>query len=109
MRDAVGEDGQLTAAGPGNDDTDEFLDWLQTYQRVAITLDDEGAKEPGKVILSGDLPNAAPGLARQQLAGVHDPGRVAADLHRAQQLDAQLADLVGQVRRRGRAPPRGGG
>ncbi|MDA0168084.1 hypothetical protein OJ998_03230 [Solirubrobacter taibaiensis] len=61
VRDAVGEDGQLTAAGPGNDDTDEFLDWLQTYQRVAITLDDEGAKEPGKVILSGDLPTAAVG------------------------------------------------
>ena len=39
-------------------DTDEFPDWLQTYQRVAITLDDEGAKEPGKVILSGDLPTA---------------------------------------------------
>ena len=56
MRDAVKEDGQLTAAGPGNDDTDEFLDWLQTYQRVAITLDDEGAREPGKVILSGALP-----------------------------------------------------
>ena len=61
VRDAVGEDGQLTAAGPGNDDTDEFLDWLQTYQRVAVTLDDEGAKEPGKVILSGDLPTAAAG------------------------------------------------
>ena len=60
VRDAVEEDGQLTAAGPGNDDTDEFLDWLQTYQRVAITLDDEGAKEPGKVILSGDLPTAPP-------------------------------------------------
>ena len=50
-----------SVAGPGNDDTDEFLDWLQTYQRVAITLDDEGAKEPGKVILSGDLPTAAAG------------------------------------------------
>ncbi len=56
VRDAVKKDGQLTAAGPGNDDTDEFLDWLKTYQRVAITLDDEGAKEPGKVILSGALP-----------------------------------------------------
>ena len=47
--------------GPGNDDTDEFLDWLQTYQRVAITQDEKGAKEPGKVILSGDLPTAAAG------------------------------------------------
>lgn len=61
VRDAVKQDGQLTAAGPGNDDTDEFLDWLQTYQRVAITQDEKGAKEPGKVILSGDLPTAAAG------------------------------------------------
>jgi hypothetical protein len=56
VRDAVGKDGALTAAGPGNEDTDEFLDWLQTYDSIAITLDDEGAKEPGKVILSGALP-----------------------------------------------------
>jgi hypothetical protein len=56
VRDPVGENGQLTAAGPGNEDTDEFLDWLQTYNRIAITLDDEGAKEPGKVILTGALP-----------------------------------------------------
>ena len=33
VRDAVGEDGQLTAAGPGNDDADEFLDWLADLRR----------------------------------------------------------------------------
>lgn len=59
VRDAVGEKGELTAAGPGNDDTDEFVDWLQTYDSISITLDEEGAKEPGKVILSGALPTSA--------------------------------------------------
>ncbi|MDA0141342.1 hypothetical protein OJ962_27855, partial [Solirubrobacter sp. CPCC 204708] len=52
----VGENGQLTAAGPGNEDTDEFLEWLQAYDSIAVTLDEKGAKEPGKVILSGALP-----------------------------------------------------
>lgn len=56
VRDAVKEDGQLTSAGPGNDDTDEFVTWLQTYDNVVVTLDAAGAKEPGKVILSGALP-----------------------------------------------------
>lgn len=57
----VGKDGQLTAAGPGNDDTDEFVQWLQTYDSMAITLDAKGAKEPGKVIVTGPLPTAAAG------------------------------------------------
>jgi hypothetical protein len=56
VKDPVGEDGQLTAAGPGNEQTDEFLEWLQTYDSIAVTLDEDGAKEPGKVILSGALP-----------------------------------------------------
>lgn len=56
VRDAVGENGQLTAAGPGNDQTDEFPQWLQSFQRIAVTLDDKRAKEPGKVVLSGALP-----------------------------------------------------
>ncbi|RKQ87633.1 sigma-70-like protein [Solirubrobacter pauli] len=57
----VGRDGQLTAAGPGNDDTDAFVQWLQTYDSMAITLDAKGAKEPGKVIVTGPLPTAAAG------------------------------------------------
>lgn len=57
----VGKDGQLTAAGPGNDDTDEFVQWLQTYDSMAITLDEKGAKAPGKVILTGQLPTAGTG------------------------------------------------
>lgn len=56
VNEAVGENGQLTAAGPGNDDTDQFPEWLTTYDSMAITLDEKGAKEPGKVILTGPLP-----------------------------------------------------
>ena len=37
--------------------------------------------------------------SEQQLPGVHDPGRVAALLDRAQQLEPELADLVAEVRR----------
>jgi len=58
---AVKADGQLTAAGPGNDDTDEFPTWLQTYESMAITLDEKGAKEPGKVIVTGQLPTSGAG------------------------------------------------
>ena len=43
--------------GPGNDDVDEFPQWFADYDTILVTLDDKGAKEPGKVILSGDLPN----------------------------------------------------
>ena len=51
------ENGELTSAGPGNDDVDEFPQWFTDYDTILVTLDDKGAKEPGKVILSGDLPN----------------------------------------------------
>ena len=57
----VGEDGELTSAGPGNDDVDKFPEWFATYDAIVVTLDDEDAKEPGKVILNGDLPTAAAG------------------------------------------------
>ena len=43
--------------GPGNDDVDEFPQWFADYDTILVTLDDKGAKEPGKVILSGDLPS----------------------------------------------------
>lgn len=59
VKDPVGSSGELTSAGPGNDDVDEFPQWFATYDTILVTQDDEGAKEPGKVILSGDLPHAA--------------------------------------------------
>jgi hypothetical protein len=58
VNEPVGKNGQLTAAGPSNADADKFPTWLQTYDSMAITLDDKGAKEPGKVILTGALPTA---------------------------------------------------
>jgi hypothetical protein len=58
VKDPVGKSGELTSAGPGNDDVDEFPQWFASYDTILVTLDDKGAKEPGKVILSGDLPNA---------------------------------------------------
>ena len=57
VKDPVGENGELTSAGPGNADVDEFPQWFTDYDTILVTLDDKGAKEPGKVILSGDLPS----------------------------------------------------
>ncbi len=61
VKDPVTDKGELTSAGPGNADVDKFPDWFATYDTVLVTLDDEGAKEPGKVILSGDLPHSQSG------------------------------------------------
>jgi len=58
VKDPVGEQGELTSAGPSNDDVDKFPQWFSEYDTILVTLDGKGAKEPGKVILSGDLPNA---------------------------------------------------
>jgi hypothetical protein len=54
----VTEAGELTAAGPSNADVDKFPQWFTEYDSILVTLDGKGAKEPGKVILSGDLPHA---------------------------------------------------
>jgi hypothetical protein len=56
VKDPVTEKGELTSAGPGNDDVDKFPEWFSTYDTILVTLDGKGAKEPGKVVLSGDLP-----------------------------------------------------
>jgi hypothetical protein len=61
VKDPVGEKGELTSAGPGNDDVDEFPQWFATYDTILVTLDGKNAKEPGKVILSGDLPHSQTG------------------------------------------------
>ena len=58
VKDPVGEKGELTSAGPSNADVDKFPQWFAEYDTILVTLDGKGAKEPGKVILSGDLPNA---------------------------------------------------
>jgi hypothetical protein len=55
----VGQDGKLTAAGPGNADVDRFPTWFATYDNVVVTRDAKGARKPGTVILSGDLPHSA--------------------------------------------------
>jgi hypothetical protein len=59
VKDPVGSNGELTSAGPGNDDVDEFPQWFASYDTILVTQDDKDAKKPGKVILSGDLPHAA--------------------------------------------------
>ena len=40
-------------------DVDQFPTWFSTYDAIVVTLDGKSAKEPGKVILSGDLPHSA--------------------------------------------------
>jgi hypothetical protein len=58
VKDPVGTSGELTSAGPSNADVDRFPQWFAEYDTILVTLDGKGAKKPGKVILSGDLPNA---------------------------------------------------
>ena len=55
------DNGELTTAGPGNANVDKFPEWFQTYDAVVVTLDEPNAKEPGKVILKGDLPHSQQG------------------------------------------------
>jgi hypothetical protein len=57
VQQPVGENGELTSSGPSNADVDEFPQWFVDYDTILVTLDDKGAKEPGKVVLSGDLPS----------------------------------------------------
>jgi Sigma-70, region 4 len=61
VKDPVGEKGELTSAGPSNGDVDKFPQWFATYDTILVTLDAKNAKEPGKVILSGDLPRSSTG------------------------------------------------
>jgi Sigma-70, region 4 len=58
VKDAVKKDGKLTAAGPGTRDVKSFPTWYTTYDNLVVTLDPKGAKTPGRVILSGDLPKS---------------------------------------------------
>jgi hypothetical protein len=55
----VGKNGQLASSGPGEDNIDDFPTWFQSYETAAITLDEKGAKEPGRVIVSGALPDTS--------------------------------------------------
>ena len=59
VKDPVGQDGKLTAAGPGNADVNRFPTWFATYDTVVVTRDAKGARKPGTVVLSGDLPHSA--------------------------------------------------
>jgi hypothetical protein len=61
VKDPVAAKGELTSAGPGNNDVDKFPQWFSTYDLILVTLDGKNAKEPGKVILSGDLPHSQTG------------------------------------------------
>jgi hypothetical protein len=56
----VGKNGQLTTAGPRNEDVSKFPEWFVTYDSVLVTQDSSpSAKKPGKVVLSGALPHSA--------------------------------------------------
>jgi sigma-70-like protein len=58
VKDPVSDSGELTSAGPGNADVEQFPQWFATYDSVLVTQDDKGAKKPGKVVLSGALPHS---------------------------------------------------
>ena len=53
----VGDDGRLGIQGPGEKDLEAFPQLYATHERVVVSEEtDENAKRPGKVILSGKLP-----------------------------------------------------
>jgi hypothetical protein len=56
----VGKNGQLTTAGPRNEDVSKFPQWFVTYDSVLVSEDaSPSAKKPGKVVLSGALPHSS--------------------------------------------------
>jgi hypothetical protein len=55
----VGENGQLASSGPNEDNIDDFPTWFQSFETAVITQDEPGAKEPGRVIVSGPLPDTS--------------------------------------------------
>jgi len=55
----VAQNGQLASSGPGEDNIDDFPTWFQSYETALITQDEPGAKEPGRVIVSGALPDTS--------------------------------------------------
>ncbi len=55
----VGQNGQLASSGPGEDNIDDFPTWFQSYETAVITQDEPGAKQPGRVIVSGALPDTS--------------------------------------------------
>ncbi len=58
VKDPVGEERRADVRGPGQRRRRRVPAVVHaSYDTILVTLDDEGAKEPGKVILSGDLPN----------------------------------------------------
>lgn len=57
---AGADDGTLALAGPRNEDVEKFPQWFASYDTVVVSEDASAtAKEPGKVILSGDLPSGS--------------------------------------------------
>ena len=55
----VGENGQLASSGPSEDNIDDFPTWFQSYETAVITQDEPDAKEPGRVVVSGPLPDTS--------------------------------------------------
>jgi Sigma-70, region 4 len=55
----VEANGQLASSGPSEDNIDDFPTWFQSYETAVITQDEPGAKEPGRVIVSGPLPDTS--------------------------------------------------
>src|SRR4051812_664438 len=61
VQQPVTDSGELGSAGPSNADVDKFEQWLKDYDAIVVTQDEKDAKEPGKVILKGDLPKSTGG------------------------------------------------
>jgi Sigma-70, region 4/Anti-sigma-K factor rskA, C-terminal len=55
----VGKNGQLGTTGPRAEDLDKFPQWLARYKQVVVSRERNGtAKQPGPIVLRGNLPSA---------------------------------------------------
>ena len=55
----VGKNGQLGTTGPRAEDLDKFPRWLSRYKQVVVSRERDGnAKQPGPIVLRGNLPSA---------------------------------------------------
>ena len=102
----VAKDGVLQVQGPRQQDT-TFSKDVGNYRQVLLTQERGDSREQARHDARPRHPAAR--LGREQLAGVHDPGRVAALLEHAQHVVAERARSRQAATARGRRRPRGGG
>lgn len=58
----VGDDGRLATSGPREEDADNLANWLSSAERLVVSREiEEGATEPGPVVLEADIAQGGAG------------------------------------------------